>query len=214
MENVHQWSINYILLFLICTIPILAYSLLNPPGETPNGVSQLSASQGPCILNIELLWRWLITQPYGSHHHWSPQTLSASTTTPKLIVNDFTSYLARKKKKKYIYIYTYTYTCSVTNSCLTLCDSMDCSLPGSSVHGNSQEWVTISFSRESSQIRNQTCIFCIGGRYFTAEPPGRSTHIHTYINMCVTDRVIRWKQPQQNRCSVQPHPNAIPNKLT
>ena len=111
MENVHQWSINYILLFLICTISILAYSLLNPPGETPNGVSQLSASQGPCILNMELLWRWLITQPYGSHHHWSPQTLSASTTTPKLIVNDFTSYLARKKrKKKYIYIYIHTRT--------------------------------------------------------------------------------------------------------
>ena len=35
--------------------------------------------------------------------------------------------------------------------CLTLCDSMDCSLPGSSVHGILQakilEWVAISFSR-------------------------------------------------------------------
>ena len=40
---------------------------------------------------------------------------------------------------------------SVTQSCPTLCDHMDCSLPGSSVHGISQakilEWVAISFSR-------------------------------------------------------------------
>ena len=39
-------------------------------------------------------------------------------------------------------------------SCLTLCNPIDCSLPGSSVHGIIQarvlEWVTISFSRGSS----------------------------------------------------------------
>ena len=39
-------------------------------------------------------------------------------------------------------------------SCLTLCDSMDCSLPGSSVHGILQarilEWVAMPSSRESS----------------------------------------------------------------
>ena len=38
----------------------------------------------------------------------------------------------------------------VAQSCLTLCDPMDCSLPGSSVHGIFQarvlEWVAISFS--------------------------------------------------------------------
>ena len=42
----------------------------------------------------------------------------------------------------------------VTKSSLTLCDPMDCSLPGSSVQGISQarilEWVAISFSRGSS----------------------------------------------------------------
>ena len=54
-------------------------------------------------------------------------------------------------------------------SCPTLCDPMDCSLPGSSVHGISQvrilEWVTISSSRGSSQPRDQThisYISCIG----------------------------------------------------
>ena len=42
----------------------------------------------------------------------------------------------------------------VTQSCPTLCDPMDCSLPGSSVHGIFQaivlEWIAISFSRGSS----------------------------------------------------------------
>ena len=43
------------------------------------------------------------------------------------------------------------YVCSISQSCPTLCDPMDCSLPGSSVHGAFQarilEWVAISFSR-------------------------------------------------------------------
>ena len=48
----------------------------------------------------------------------------------------------------------------VTQSCPTLCDPMDCSLPGSSVHGIFQiriwEWVAIPFFRGSSRPRDQT----------------------------------------------------------
>ena len=59
----------------------------------------------------------------------------------------------------------------VTQSCLTLCDPMDCSLPGSSVHGIFQarvmEWVAISFSRGSSQPRDRTWVSLIVGRFFT-----------------------------------------------
>ena len=49
---------------------------------------------------------------------------------------------------------------------------MNCSPPGSSVHGISQarvgwEWVAISFSRGSSQPRDQTWVFCIADRFFT-----------------------------------------------
>ena len=55
------------------------------------------------------------------------------------------------------------FICSVTKSCQTLCP-MDCSLPGSSVHGISQagilERVAISFSRGSSWTRDWTCISC------------------------------------------------------
>jgi len=45
------------------------------------------------------------------------------------------------------------YVCSVAQSCATLCDPIDCSPPGSSIHGIFQarilEWVAISFSRGS-----------------------------------------------------------------
>ena len=52
----------------------------------------------------------------------------------------------------------------VVQSCLTLYDPMDCSLPGSSVHGNLQARVlvreTIPFSRGSSPPRDQTHDLC------------------------------------------------------
>ena len=58
----------------------------------------------------------------------------------------------------------------VAQSCLTLSDPIDCSLPGSSVHGILQaivlEWVTISFSRGSSRPRDRTRVSHIGGRRF------------------------------------------------
>ena len=51
----------------------------------------------------------------------------------------------------------------VAKSCLTLCDSVDCSPPGSSAYGVSQarllEWVAISFSRGISWLRDQTCVW-------------------------------------------------------
>ena len=57
---------------------------------------------------------------------------------------------------------------------IRLCDAMDCSPPGSSVHGilqaRIQEWVAISFSRELSLPRDRICVsyvFCIGGGFFT-----------------------------------------------
>ena len=56
------------------------------------------------------------------------------------------------------------------------CDSMDCSLPGSSVRGILQarilEWVAISFSRGSSQPRDWTHVSSITGRFFTGQRGG------------------------------------------
>ena len=59
----------------------------------------------------------------------------------------------------------------VPQSCPILCNPMDCSLPSSSVHGIFQarvlEWVSISFSRGSSQPRDLTQVFHIACRCFT-----------------------------------------------
>ena len=59
----------------------------------------------------------------------------------------------------------------VTQSCLTLCDPMDCSLPGSSVHGIFQaivlEWIAISFFSGSSRPRDGTQVSHIVDRRFT-----------------------------------------------
>ena len=59
----------------------------------------------------------------------------------------------------------------VTQSCPALCDPMDCSLQGSSVHGIFQarvpEWGAISFSRGSSRPRDRTQVSRIAGRHFT-----------------------------------------------
>ena len=58
----------------------------------------------------------------------------------------------------------------VTQLCPTLCDPMDCSLPGSSVHGIFQawilDWVAIAFSRRSSRPRDRTQVSRTGGRRF------------------------------------------------
>ena len=59
----------------------------------------------------------------------------------------------------------------VAQSCPTLCDPMDCSLQGSSIHGifkaRVPEWGAISFSRWSSQPRGQTLVSQIAGKCFT-----------------------------------------------
>ena len=58
----------------------------------------------------------------------------------------------------------------VVQSCPTLCDPVDSSPPGSSVHGILQarilEWVAISFFREASWLRDRTQVSRIAGRRF------------------------------------------------
>ena len=61
--------------------------------------------------------------------------------------------------------------CLVAQSCLTLCDPMDCSPPGSSVHEDVQarilKWVAMPSSRGSSRPTDRTQVSCIAGGFFT-----------------------------------------------
>ena len=72
-------------------------------------------------------------------------------------------------------VYTYIYICSaglVTKLCPTLYDLMNYTPPGFSAHGILQarilKWVALSFSRGSSQPRNQTRVSCMAGKFFSS----------------------------------------------
>ena len=56
--------------------------------------------------------------------------------------------------------------------CPTLCDPMDCSLSGTSVHGILQarilRWIAIPFFKASSWPRDRTQVSCIADRFFTS----------------------------------------------
>jgi len=60
---------------------------------------------------------------------------------------------------------------TVTQSCLTLCDPMGCSLPGSSVHGILQarilEWVAMPSSRGIFPTQGSNPVSCTAGGFFT-----------------------------------------------
>ena len=70
------------------------------------------------------------------------------------------------------------FLCSDGQSSLTLWDSMNSSLPGSSVHGIFQarllEWVATSYSRGYSKPKDWTLVSCVADEFFTAEPLGKS----------------------------------------
>ena len=136
---------------LLWTLAIL-YSLL---------LSELSASpQSP-------------TATHPSNHHLQPPAQSVGGRGGKRS-------LAGKKRIRLLRIHFVNYSSPVSHpmmwsevaqSCPTLCDPMDCSLSGSSVHGIFQarvlEWIAISFSRGSPRPRNWTRVSHIAGRRFT-----------------------------------------------
>ena len=99
----------------------------------------------------------------------------------------------------------------VPQLCPTLCDPMDCSLPGSSVHGIFQaivlEWIAISFSSGTSQPRDGTQVSCIVDRCFTiwATREVQQIYIHlitTGIQMKILARckVAFWKMKLHMIC--------------
>ena len=79
--------------------------------------------------------------------------------------------LPGKSQQAFLRLYFVCVKVLVAQSCLTLCDPVDCSPPGSSVHGILQarmlEWVAIPFSRASYRPRDQILVSHITGRFFT-----------------------------------------------
>ena len=99
-----------------------------------------------------------------------PFFLSPASISKKLLNSYFLSFrkfgkCTSQNCKKPIY-----YWCLVMKSRLMPCNPMDCSPPSllclRDFSARIQEWVAISFSRESSPSRDQTCISCLEGRFF------------------------------------------------
>ena len=74
--------------------------------------------------------------------------------------------------------------------CLALCDPTDYNLPGSSVHGIFQarilDWVAISYSRGSSQVRDRIYVSCIG-RQILYHSTTQEAHDNVYIYLHMYD---------------------------
>ena len=94
--------------------------------------------------------------------------------------------------------------CSLLSHLWFLFDSIDCSLPGSSVHGISQartlDWVAISFSGGSSQPRDQTHLSCIGRRIFNH---WATREVQFYV-ICFNKKL---KKKQNTKEYFSQHPN-------
>ena len=95
----------------------------------------------------------------------------------------------------------YDFCCLVHKLCVWLfCNPMDCSLPGSSVHGISQarilEWVTTLFSGGSSRPRDQTGVSWIGGQivYLWTTKEAYIMILHYIFNKDILYPCILWSQ--------------------
>ena len=122
----------------------------------------------------------------------------------------------------------------VAQFCPALCDPVDGSPPGSSVHGISHsrilELVAISFSRGSSQPRDQTSkSFALEGRFFSIERPGKlrmtmripwsEVKSLSRVRLFVTSLTVAYQAPPSMEFSRQecwsglpfPSPGDLPN---
>ena len=82
--------------------------------------------------------------------------------------------------------YGCVHACSIVQPCLTLCDPMDCSLPGPSVHRTSQReyWSGLPFPPlgdlpDTGIKPTSPAAPMLAGGFFTSEPPGSLTYANT-----------------------------------
>ena len=98
--------------------------------------------------------------------------------------------------------------CSAAQSCPTCCDPVNCSPPGSSVHGISQagtlEWVAISSSRGSSWTRDRTQVPALaGGIFITEYMESRNKKYKVFIIFDMTPKRYLLKRRTKCRSSLR-----------
>ena len=133
-------------------------------------------------------------RPWSTAINWELVRDSDLSAIPDLLSQtlNFNKTLGDKGKggvgKNWEFWVQHTYTMDMyvkSLSCVRLCNPMDCSLPGSWVHGILQarelEWVAISFSRGSSQPRDRTRVSRTAGRRFTVWATRRPQYYGYYV---------------------------------
>ena len=92
---------------------------------------------------------------------------------------------------------------SVSQSCLTFCDPVDCSAPDSSVHGILQarilEWVATLFSRRSPWPRDRMKFSCIAGSFtvWATREAHMNSHTHKWNKLLRIYHYFLCKSPQK-----------------
>ena len=138
-----------------------------------------------CMRNQELfqvlilVCLWFIEEP-GIHGPGVGLSHSYNTSSevPTLLPTETSSIFPSHMSKRWLRICSLCFHAQqsyflelISQSCLTLCVPMDCSLPCSSVRGILQvrilEWVAVSSSRGSSWPRDRSQVSYIAGRLFT-----------------------------------------------
>ena len=103
-------------------------------------------------------WTGKTTNPFGNGHDTLDQAWTGKLY--KQVVQDCQSPASMATDSSWTSFMTSCMHSKLPQSCPTLCGPIDCSLPGSSVHGILQarilQWVAMSSSRGSSQPRDQT----------------------------------------------------------
>ena len=114
--------------------------------------------------------------------HWQKNSVPWATREAQAIIALTVFLLARELLEWRYSCHLISASCApeklkvlAAQSCPTLCHSVDCSPPGSSVHVIFQarilEWAAILFSRGSSHPRDWTWVSCFAGRFFMIQDP-------------------------------------------
>ena len=128
-----------------------------------------------CLLKFWALFSWdlMLNTAYGDGAWWMVKTCSMTSQgeTEQNYSGEFSCEMEKQVDITDTNTHQFIQWSEVAQLCPTLWDPLDCSLPGSSVHGIFQarilEWVAISFSRGTSRLRARTPVSLIVGRRFT-----------------------------------------------